>query len=140
MGSSLTRQLGFYPRAFGILAAAMLVLALLPGMPKIPFLSLAAICGFLAFQLKKKNLDATRFSELLDQASDSVGDSSTPRPVTVDAANPNSGSVSAGQTGDAAGEPSAPANEDLRKLVDVDLFTVELGYSLLRLADEAKGR
>ncbi|MGB0418168.1 MAG: flagellar biosynthesis protein FlhA [Opitutales bacterium] len=139
MGSSLTRQLGFYPRAFGILAAAMLVLALLPGMPKIPFLSLAAICGFLAFQLKKKNLDATRFSELLDQASDSVGDSSTPRPVAVDAANPNSGSLSAGQTGDAAGELPAAANEDLRKLVDVDLFTVELGYSLLRLADETKG-
>ena len=139
MGSSLTRQLGFYPRAFGILAAAMLVLALLPGMPKIPFLSLAAICGFLAFQLKKKNLDATRFSELLDQASDSVDDSHSLRPVAVDAANPSAGSVSAGQAGDGAGEPSAPANEDLRKLVDVDLFTVELGYSLLRLADEAKG-
>ena len=139
MGSSLTRQLGFYPRAFGILAAAMLVLALLPGMPKIPFLSLAAICGFLAFQLKKKNLDATRFSELLDQASDSVGDSSTPRPVAVDATKPNAGSVSVGQAGDAGGELPAAANEDLRKLVDVDLFTVELGYSLLRLADEAKG-
>jgi len=139
MGSSLTRQLGFYPRAFGILAVAMLVLALLPGMPKIPFLSLAAICGFLAFQLKKKNLDATRFSELLDQANDLVDDSSATRPVALDAANPNAGSVSAGQPGDAAAELSAAANEDLRKLVDVDLFTVELGYSLLRLADEAKG-
>jgi flagellar biosynthesis protein FlhA len=139
VGSSLTRQLGFYPRAFGILAAAMLVLALLPGMPKIPFLSLAAICGFLAFQLKKKDLDATRFSELLDQASDSVGDRSTPRPVAVDATKPNAGSVSVGQAGDAGGELPAAANEDLRKLVDVDLFTVELGYSLLRLADEAKG-
>lgn len=139
MGSSLTRQLGFYPRAFGILAVAMLVLALLPGMPKIPFLSLAAICGFLAFQLKKKNLDATRFSELLDQANDLVDDSSATRPVALDAANPNAGSVSAGQPGDAAAELPAAANEDLRKLVDVDLFTVELGYSLLRLADEAKG-
>ena len=139
MGSSLSRQLGFYPRAFGILAVAMLVLALLPGMPKIPFLSLAAICGFLAFQLKKKNLDATRFSVLLDEASESHEDSASSRPVPVDAANSNVGGASAGQIADASGELAPTANEDLRKLVDVDLFTVELGYSLLRLADETKG-
>lgn len=139
MGSSLTRQLGFYPRAYGILAAAMLVLALLPGMPKMPFLSLAAIFAFLAFQLKKKNLDATRFSELLDQASDSVNGDGSSRPVAVDAANPNAGGGVAGQAGDADSQLPTADNEDLRKLVDVDLFTVELGYSLLRLADEAKG-
>jgi flagellar biosynthesis protein FlhA len=139
MGSSLTRQLGFYPRAFGILAVAMLVLALLPGMPKIPFLSLAAICGFLAFQLKKKNLDATRFSELLDQAHDSVDESTSPRPIALDAANSGVGEGATGAAGDVGGYVPAAANEDLRKLVDVDLFTVELGYSLLRLADEAKG-
>ena len=141
MGSTLARQLGFYPRAFGILSATMLVLALLPGMPKIPFLSLTVFCGFLAYQLKKKNLDATRFSDLLDEASSDDVDASSPRPVAVGADAASTGEGGAAGGGSAGAGASAPpaAPEDLRKLVDVDLLTVELGYSLLRLADELKG-
>jgi flagellar biosynthesis protein FlhA len=135
MGSMLARQLGYYPRAFGILAAAMLVLALLPGMPKVPFLSLTLFCGFLAYQLKQKNLDATRFSDLLDEAAADNESVASSRPVAVSAES-NQAGASEGAIGEAA---ALAAPEDLRKLVDVDLLTVELGYSLLRLADEAKG-
>lgn len=136
MGTSLARQLGFYPRAFGILSITLVVLALLPGMPKFSFLGLAVISGFLAFQLKRSKLDATQFEDLLEEAEgDSAGGAQ--RPVPVSGA-PQSGQPGAGAAAEGKGAaPSAP--EDLRKYMDVDILTVELGYSLIRLAEEAKG-
>lgn len=136
MGSSLARQLGFYPRAFGILSITLVVLALLPGMPKSPFLGLAMISGLLAYQLKRSKLDATRFEDLLDEA-EGHSEEGAQRPVPVGGA---PGAPPDGQSGGAAGteaKPSAP--EDLRKYMDVDVLTVELGYSLIRLAEESKG-
>lgn len=137
MGSTLARQLGFYPRAFGILAATMVILAVLPGMPKVPFIGLAVISGMLALQLKRSNLDATRFEDLLDEASSGAvaggaEAAAGARPVPVE------GGADPSQAGAAAPAEAAPP-EDLRKLMDVDILTVELGYALLRLADEGKG-
>jgi len=136
MGSSLARQLGFYPRAFGILSITLVVLALLPGMPKFSFFGLALLSGFLAFQLKRSNLDATRFEDLLDEVEDQPGGGSQ-RPVPVSGADGStSGEGGAGADG---ATPAVAPPEDLRKYMDVDVLTVELGYSLIRLAEEAKG-
>lgn len=138
MGSTLARQLGFYPRAFGILTLTLVILAILPGMPKIPFLALATISGLLALQLKRSNLDATRFEDLLEDAEGGSADTSS-RPVPVSGGQDRPGGpTQAG--GEAPGAPAAPPPpEDLRKYMDVDVLTVELGYSLIRLAEEAKG-
>jgi flagellar biosynthesis protein FlhA len=137
MGATLARQLGFYPRAFGILSVTMIVLAILPGMPKIPFLTLAAISGFLAFQFKRENLDATRFEYLLDEAEGAIEGSD--RPVPVGSAGAGAGSKKPGEGADASVTTQPAAPEDLRKYMDVDTLTVELGYSLIRLAEESKG-
>ena len=54
---ALTSQFTGYPKALGMSAAVMVVLALLPGMPMIPFLGLAAGAAYLAYQVganKKK--------------------------------------------------------------------------------------
>jgi len=45
---ALMRQLTFYPRALGLSAGVMLVIAALPGMPVLPFLGLATGAGYLA--------------------------------------------------------------------------------------------
>ncbi|MEX0322939.1 MAG: flagellar biosynthesis protein FlhA [Puniceicoccaceae bacterium] len=140
MGSSLVRQLSFYPRALAILSGILVVLAILPGMPKLPFLALALLCGGLAFQLKKSKLDATRFEKLLDEAEVTVDQSGVALPSSVGESAPAAGGGEA-----AAATPGAPVksstvtDDELRKMVDVDELCVELGYALLRLADEEKG-
>ncbi|NWK98947.1 flagellar biosynthesis protein FlhA [Sphingobium lactosutens] len=53
-GAALGEQLGRYPKAFGVVAALMLVLALMPGLPFAPFALFGGICGWLAWSMTKK--------------------------------------------------------------------------------------
>ena len=51
---ALLRQLSGYPKALGMSAAAMLVMALLPGIPMIPFVLLGGGAGALAYVIDKR--------------------------------------------------------------------------------------
>ena len=53
-GAALSEQLGRYPQAFGVVAALMLALALIPGLPFAPFALFAGICGWFAWRSSKK--------------------------------------------------------------------------------------
>ena len=53
LGQELGRQLLFYPRALTILAVMLTVMGLMPGLPTLPFLTLAVIIGFLSYSLHK---------------------------------------------------------------------------------------
>ncbi len=55
-------QLGGSPRALGMASGLMLALAILPGMPTLPFLILSAIAGFAAFRVDR-NKAATAEAE-----------------------------------------------------------------------------
>src|ERR1700709_2839757 len=52
---ALMKQLSGYPQALGMSAGVMLVLALLPGIPMIPFLLLGGGAAALAFSARKRN-------------------------------------------------------------------------------------
>jgi flagellar biosynthesis protein FlhA len=52
---ALMKQLSGYPRALGMSAAVMGVMALLPGIPMLPFLALAGGAGALAWTSEKRN-------------------------------------------------------------------------------------
>ncbi|MCH8473750.1 MAG: flagellar biosynthesis protein FlhA [Opitutales bacterium] len=130
LGSTMARQLGFYPRALGILGGVMCFMAILPGMPKIPFLSFAAIAFILSILMKKRKLDATRFAEVLDEVEEKADSTQGSSAISPDR---QASSDNSGQT-EHPGESG-----DLEKMLDIDTLSVELGYSLLRLADEKKG-
>ncbi|HEV2956499.1 MAG TPA: flagellar biosynthesis protein FlhA [Xanthobacteraceae bacterium] len=51
---ALLRQLSGYPKALGMSAAAMLVMALLPGIPMIPFVLLGGGAAALAYAIQKR--------------------------------------------------------------------------------------
>ena len=57
---ALLRQLSGYPKALGMSAAVMLVMALLPGIPMLPFLALGGGAGALAFIIDKRTKLADR--------------------------------------------------------------------------------
>src|SRR6187399_915046 len=54
MGGELQKQLFGQPKALGVAAAILGIMGIIPGMPNIAFLSIAAICGYAAWRLVKK--------------------------------------------------------------------------------------
>jgi flagellar biosynthesis protein FlhA len=57
MGGELASQLLGQPRALGIAAAVLGVMGLIPGMPNLPFLLMAALCGGGAWLLYKRAIE-----------------------------------------------------------------------------------
>jgi len=68
--TALFKQLTNYPRGLAMTAGVMGVMALFPGLPKIPFIVLAAIMGYLAWYLHKRQqtLKAEAEAEQVAQA------------------------------------------------------------------------
>jgi flagellar biosynthesis protein FlhA len=58
MGGELNRQLFGQPKALGVAAAILGIMGLIPGMPNMVFLSIAALCGYGAWRLVKKREEA----------------------------------------------------------------------------------
>jgi flagellar biosynthesis protein FlhA len=56
MGGELAKQLFGQPRALGIAAALLGAMGLVPGMPNVAFLMMAALCGGAAYLLHKRSL------------------------------------------------------------------------------------
>ena len=60
---ALLQQLSGYPKALGMSAAVMIVMALLPGIPMIPFLALGGGAGMLAYVMEKRGRVAAAAEE-----------------------------------------------------------------------------
>ena len=52
-GAALGDQLGRYPKAFGMVSVMMGMLAIIPGLPFIPFAVFSAACGWAAYKLDR---------------------------------------------------------------------------------------
>ena len=123
LGQELGRQLLFYPRAMTVLAVMLGVMAIIPGLPMLPFLVLAVAAGAVAYTLNKQGIPGS-------VPGGAVAGSGY-APVHASDAKP------AGQTG--AGGPTGPTAEKLESLLTLDSLQIELGYGLVSLADTRKG-
>ncbi len=126
VGAQVAGQLFRYPRAMKISAGMLVCFGLMPGMPMLPFFVLGGMAGFLG--------------KLLEDQETKTG-----HPLGAEAAaaarTPPAKSAKPGAPGAPAAaldaKPGAP--EDVRKLIDVDVFAIEIGYGLLALADAKTG-
>jgi flagellar biosynthesis protein FlhA len=66
-GEALGQQLGRYPKAFGMAAILMGALALMPGLPFVPFALLGGGCGYLAWYMGR-NAKAAAHRAIVEQA------------------------------------------------------------------------
>jgi flagellar biosynthesis protein FlhA len=115
LGKELAKQLLFYPRAMTILTVMLGVMSLLPGLPTLPFMVLAATTGAVSWHLHKR------------------------RPM---ASTPEAKMKAAAGSGSATGTTPTGANagaEKLESLLHLDALQIELGYGLVGLADKRKG-
>jgi flagellar biosynthesis protein FlhA len=123
LGTQVAGQMFKYPRALGIAAAMLGVFGLMPGMPLVPFAILAGLAGFLARTLRSAELATAPAATAAAAAAKAKG-----------------GKPAAGKPGEAAAPaPVAIGGDDVRKLIDVDVFAIEIGHGLLNLANAKSG-
>lgn len=118
LGDQIGGQLSAYPKAMGLLALMLVGVGFIPGMPKMPFMMVAGVFGALMFSLRK--------AEKVKEREKAVKMEDERR------AEADSNSASEGDDG-----KSMPA--EFEKLIEVDVFALEIGYNLLSLADKAQG-
>ena len=126
LGTQLAGQLFKYPRAMKITAGMLAVFGIMPGMPMIPFFALAGIAGYLG-----------KLIESADTATAMQLASGAPAGAAKGAPAKNGKGAAPGSA--AAGAPAPGSAEDVRKLIEIDVFAVEIGYGLLNLADPKSG-
>ncbi|MGA2540497.1 MAG: flagellar biosynthesis protein FlhA [Verrucomicrobiota bacterium] len=111
LGKELTRQLLAFPKVLVILTVMLVTFSIVPGLPMLPFLSLAVLSGTLAYQLHGQ--------EHFLKPGETGAESSGASPARTSAA--------------------ASAGDKLENLLSVDALQIELGFGLVGLADTRKG-
>jgi flagellar biosynthesis protein FlhA len=54
LGQSIAKQFGAFPKVIAMLSAALLIFAIIPGLPTVPFLTLSITTGIIAYMLYKE--------------------------------------------------------------------------------------
>ncbi len=80
---ALLKQLSGYPKALGMSGAVMLVMALLPGIPMLPFLALGAGATSLAFIIDKRSKLSTAKEEAKKAAAEAKSAEAADEPITA---------------------------------------------------------
>ncbi|HEX3624915.1 MAG TPA: flagellar biosynthesis protein FlhA [Verrucomicrobiae bacterium] len=120
LGRELGRQLLFYPKALTILSVMLGVLSIVPGLPMLPFLTLAILTGMLSYSIHRHGTP-----ELAGPGAPALG----------------GGYAKPGET-KAVGRPlgsEAKPSDKIENLLTLDTLQIELGYGLVALADTKKG-
>jgi flagellar biosynthesis protein FlhA len=122
LGRELSRQLLFYPKALTMLAVMLGVMALVPGLPTMPFLTMAVVVGLLAYSITKKGFPDAH-----------------PAPATAGMNGKMSEPKNSAAAPGAAAVAEAKAPEKIETLLTLDTLQIELGLGLVSLADKNKG-
>jgi flagellar biosynthesis protein FlhA len=110
---ALMKQLSGYPQALGMSAGVMIMLAMLPGIPMLPFLALGSGAAALAWTSRKRHRVAAAEAKA--------------------AAAPDAAAAAAAAANAAADEPISAA-------LKIDDLKIELGYALLPLVNGPDGQ
>jgi flagellar biosynthesis protein FlhA len=124
LGHELGRQLLFYPRALTILSAMLAIMGMMPGLPMLPFWTLAIIVGLLSYSLHRHG----GVAELA---------AATPSSKSAVSGRTTTGKTSAGAVTGTSTE-TRPA-DPIENLLTLDTLQIELGLGLVSLADTSKG-
>lgn len=121
LGQELSRQMLFSPRALIILSVMLGVLGIVPGLPTVPFLTLAIVTGLLAYTMQRHG--AAEFA--IGRAGATSGGAT--------------GKAADGKAAGAAAGADGKSTDKLETLLTLDTLQIELGYGLVSLADTRKG-
>ena len=122
---AIFEQLGSFPQTMGMASLVLFVMALMPGIPAIPFVSLslatAALAWLIYFNKKTEKQDALAGSPPMKQL---------PGP---------GGQMQLAADGTAEGEAPPAPDEPISETLHIDSLKLELGYALLPLLNYQQG-
>ncbi len=119
LGRELGRQLLFYPKALTILAGMLGFLAILPGLPTMPFMTLAIITGLLSYSIHRHGTPELNAPGTPGMSMSQHGKPYDAKPATAPA--------------------ETKATDKIENLLTLDTLQIELGHTLVPLADVRKG-
>ncbi|MCP3097632.1 type III secretion system export apparatus subunit SctV [Myxococcus sp. K15C18031901] len=90
LGKDMGSQLTAYPKAIAIAAGMLIVLGLVPGLPKIPFFLLGAGAGFGAWSMLKKQKESEMVEEAGPAMETDLGTPMSSEPAPKEPMNPDS--------------------------------------------------
>ncbi|MBQ6973033.1 MAG: flagellar biosynthesis protein FlhA [Synergistaceae bacterium] len=130
LGPDLINSFTKYPRPLYIASGMLLSMGLIPGLPTVPFVSLAILTGFLGYTVSR---EAAMQEIAAEEQAASVPGAQAPagQPGAPGAQAP------AGQQEVPKAEPVSP--EDVMKLLTVEPMEAEIGYAIIPLIDPGQG-
>ena len=131
LGPDLINSFTKYPRPLYIASAMLLSLGLIPGLPTVPFLSLAVLMGALGYTVSREAAVQEITAE--EQAALSPGAQAPAGQAGV----PGTPSAPGAQAEAPKAEPVSP--EDVMKLLTVEPMEAEIGYAIIPLIDPGQG-
>ncbi|WP_188151646.1 flagellar biosynthesis protein FlhA [Teredinibacter waterburyi] len=138
MNGQVLTQMFTSPKAMAVAAMILFIMGSIPGMPHFSFISLALICGFLAYFIHFKAQQA----EVVEEGGFVRGGGSSKATLTGETSHQSlpapSGSSSANMSSghSATTEPSEVSWDDV---APVDIIGLEVGYRLIPLVDKGQG-
>ncbi|MES1181089.1 MAG: flagellar biosynthesis protein FlhA, partial [Verrucomicrobiota bacterium] len=123
LGRELGRQLLFYPKALTILSVMLGVMAIVPGLPTLPFLTLAVITGLLSYSIHRHGTPELNAPNAAHATMAMAGKPGETKAI-------GAGSATAAE---------AKASDKIENLLTLDTLQIELGYGLVAMADARKG-
>ncbi|MCJ8345244.1 flagellar biosynthesis protein FlhA, partial [bacterium] len=124
LGTEVLQQFTKQPKALAITSGVFLMFAMIPGLPKLPFIIMSVMLGSVAYILEQ---DVDWEAEFAD------GEEPPPTPDGAPAAE---GGDDAAEGGEGA-ESSGP--EDVSTLLEMDTLELEIGYGLIPMVDPNQG-
>ena len=140
MSTQVKQQLFGKPKSLGITAAVLFVMGIVPGMPHLIFLGMAAGTGALAWMMWKKDQQSVVVEEQPAGAGQVrtgvVAEGPQPQMLTREAAAPALRGPAAGLPAGGQAETRELGWDDVAR---VDIVGLEVGYRLIPLVDKAQG-
>lgn len=124
LGTEVLAQFTNQPKALAITAAVFLMFAMIPGLPKLPFIIMSAMLGSVAYILEQ---DVDWDAVIAEDSDEPTPDDSGPTPE---------GGGDTPEGGEAA-DSSGP--EDVSTLLEMDTLELEIGYGLIPMVDPNQG-
>ena len=134
LGPDLIAAFTKYPRPLYIGSGMLFSLAIIPGLPTVPFMFLGALTGLMGYSVSREATVQAITAE--EHAATGGGGPSPAAPTAAPAAAPG-GAPSAPGGGEEKPAPASP--EDVMKLLTVEPMEAEIGYAIIPLIDPAQG-
>jgi len=136
MNRQVLSQMFASPKAIAVAAAILFVMGAIPGMPHIPFIGLAMICGLIAYYIHFRQNQA----EVVDEGGFQPAKPGTDQgPRATLSGEASQRPALENQSLDAAGENGEPVEVSWDDVQPVDVIGLEVGYRLIPLVDKSQG-